>query len=118
MGLTGASRGGARELHKFSKIGLGSVLLLGLITLLTACFEAGNEKGTKTQLYGNSMGDIVEGMTDMVLPFCGIGLWPYIVAEMLNPQNASSVVQRASVLASSFYLVVAAICYAGWGGIL
>ncbi|CAK9002537.1 Aa_trans domain-containing protein [Durusdinium trenchii] len=58
--------------------------------------------------------NIPGGLFDMVLAFGGIAILPYVLADMLQPENSRKVVIKATTQIMFFYLSVAMICYFGW----
>lgn len=74
----------------------------------------GTGDGKPTRLVGSH---IIEGMKDMTYSFVGLGLWPYIMAEMLHPDTATykKIVERTCSISYSVYLVTAIVFYATYG---
>mmetsp|Transcript_116048 Transcript_116048/g.339314 ORF Transcript_116048/g.339314 Transcript_116048/m.339314 type:complete len:538 (-) Transcript_116048:27-1640(-) len=58
---------------------------------------------------------LASSISGMVVAFAGVGCWPYVLADMLHPQNAAKVVRKTSLIIGIFYLCIGIICYIGWG---
>jgi len=65
-------------------------------------------------LFGTSS-SIVDGFYDMMRAFIGIGVLPYVIAEMRWPENGKAVATRACRNITILYLCLCAVCYFGWG---
>lgn len=58
--------------------------------------------------------EIAEGGYEMMYAFAGVSLLPYILADLVNPDNARTVAINASKRITTFYLWLGIICYIGW----
>lgn len=65
-------------------------------------------------MWGSPM-DVFAGMDHIVSAHVGIGVLPYIVAEMFAPAKAHRVVSNACRGITSIYTLIAVVCYFGWG---
>eukprot|EP00931_Biecheleriopsis_adriatica_P122732 TRINITY_DN97751_c0_g1_i1.p1 TRINITY_DN97751_c0_g1~~TRINITY_DN97751_c0_g1_i1.p1 ORF type:complete len:567 (-),score=108.31 TRINITY_DN97751_c0_g1_i1:20-1486(-) len=110
----------AKDLQTGASYALYSMLLVGAVEM-TCAFTHGMYRwrdcteGTETcptyALFGSN---ICLGIFDMGLAFGGVAILPYVLADMLNPQNARKVVLKASSRVMVFYLAVSVTCYFGW----
>lgn len=58
---------------------------------------------------------ITDGLQSMALAHIGIGILPYIVAEMIYPKHATKVINKACGRITTFYMLIAVLGYVGWG---
>jgi amino acid permease len=107
-----------KDLRKFSVVSLYSMGMIAVIELTCAVGH-----GFQDVLRGNHTGyqavgdreDWACGVQSMVLSFNGLGILPYIVSEMMSPENASKAITSACRKKAVFYIAVGVIAYFGWG---
>eukprot|EP00933_Yihiella_yeosuensis_P063245 TRINITY_DN66354_c0_g1_i1.p1 TRINITY_DN66354_c0_g1~~TRINITY_DN66354_c0_g1_i1.p1 ORF type:complete len:618 (-),score=67.53 TRINITY_DN66354_c0_g1_i1:32-1885(-) len=107
----------AKDLQTKSWHAVVAMLMVGGIEVICAMLKGllammHGDVGRHDLWYGEQ---ILDGILDMVLAFGGMAILPYVLAEMLNPQNAKKVVWEATVYVNIFYMVIATTCYFGWG---
>lgn len=92
-----------------SMFGVAAFEILGsMIYALTN----GSEARSPPQLWGDQ---VIDGLQSMALCYIGIGMLPYIVAEMTQPHKATKMINTACMNIFAFYGVVAVVGYLCWG---
>lgn len=56
-----------------------------------------------------------KGLVDIAMAYTGLGILPYIVSEMMYPENAKQVATKAITKITMYFLAIAVVGYAGWG---
>jgi len=120
----------AKQLHIVSKYAVRSMLAVAAVEISCALSHLlwnyktiehrawpsiHHDGEDDTWLDGISLEGVEEGVYGMLMAFAGCGMMPYVIAEMLHPQNAKKVVNKAVWSVGSFYVVVGMTCYFGWG---
>lgn len=111
---------GAKNVRKSADIAVKSITAAVALAILVSLIGAATSRpGTRVQpvVFGK-LSDIPSAVHDLLDSFCGIGMLPYIIGEMLNPDKARTICTQVSAIMLVFYLLVAAIPYACWGGLL
>jgi len=102
----------ASDLMLASKVSLCCMFMLGGIELVCALIFGITAPVNDHDSFGDEIGP---GIRDMMLAFSGVGIWPFIVSEMLRPQQAKQVAARAIGCTTGFYTMIAMTCYFGYG---
>ena len=105
----------AKDLQTKASYAVYSMLAIGIIEMTCASIHGiatwFSDQPNDYCMVGKQ---IPQGLYDMGMAFGGIAIWPYVLADMLNPGNAKIVVVKATTRIMFFYLFVAMIGYFGW----
>lgn len=115
-----ALRTNAKALHRSSVVAIGCMVCVAVLESVCALYRGffsrrGGGLGPVSHRWWGSRADILAGTEDFVSAYVGIGMLPYIVAEMLAPAKAHRVISKACRGITAIYTWVAIVCYFGWG---
>lgn len=109
----------AKDLQTKASYAVYSMLAIGAVE--SSCAFVHGIYGLKSEVqnhgpedYDSVGSNIAGGLFDMALAFGGIAILPYVLADMLQPENAREVVIKATTRIMFFYLACAMIGYFGW----
>lgn len=109
-------RSGVKENHRRGVWGMQIMyMVLFLVAVCSFCHGLTNFNFNTYDVWGGDWEQIMDGMLEVGLSFTGLGIIPYIVSEMLHPENARYVVTRASRNITAYYVAFALVGYLGWG---
>jgi len=97
-----------------SNYAMAAMYCAGAFEIIAACTYAYSKADHREPIlyFGNNLSG---GVYDMVFAWLGMSILPYIVAEMIYPQNAVHVINKACGNITIFYFTIAVVCYCGWG---
>ena len=108
----------AKDLQTKASYAVYAMLAIGAVESSCAFVHGIYHLKSEVQDHGedyDSVGsNIAGGLFDMALAFGGIAILPYVLADMLQPENAREVVIKATTRIMFFYLACAMIGYFGW----
>lgn len=110
-----AFRTSARGLHLASLVAFSTMLSIATLESMSAMYRVFGSTESVTYTLVGSRQNVICGAQDIAMAFAGVGMLPYIVAEMFSPAEAHRVVSTACQGISSLYTIVAIVCYFGWG---
>ncbi|CAJ1407689.1 unnamed protein product [Effrenium voratum] len=104
----------AKDLQTKASYAVYAMLAIGVVEMTCAFIHGIFKLVSDPPDYHSCGNNITGGLYDMLLAFGGIAILPYVLADMLQPQNARKVVIEATTQIMLYYLSVAMICYFGW----
>lgn len=106
------------SLKKASTWGLWSLGFAISIEMVCAVVNRIKNGGSRPQLLFTTPEIALRGSCEMLPSFCGVPVIPYIVASMLQPEDAKRMVTKSSTRMTAFNFAVGILCFYGWGSML
>lgn len=105
--------------HTYSVVSLYTMCLIAALEMVCSLVHAFELHGVGTPTgepqYSFIGEDWFSGVRTMMLAFNGVAVLPYVVSDMMTPQDARHVVTTACAKKTAIYIPFCIICYIGWG---